>query len=145
MSGLSSSKLKIARALASTLFDRGSEPVPEPRLDWMVHELGDYALKAGRRTSRGLALIFTLLQLLPLFVIGKFSRFTSLNPADQLRYLHRIDASPALTPLLATAKIVLSLVYFEHPDVLPEAGIHPSCLHPAPAPTPLRAAREVAS
>jgi hypothetical protein len=40
---------------------------------------------------------------------------------------------------------VLSLIYFEHPEVLPAAGIHPSCLHPAKALTPLRSSQEVAS
>ncbi|MBS2031611.1 MAG: hypothetical protein JST54_27190 [Deltaproteobacteria bacterium] len=132
MSGLSPATLRVARSVARTLFDPGTgTPVPDARLDWTTTELADYATKAGPRTSNGLRLIFLGLQLLPLFVIGKFARFTSLGFEDQLRYLRKVELSRLLAPLLATAKIVLSIVYFEHPDVLAEAGVHPTCMLPS--------------
>lgn len=133
MSGrLSPGTLRVARSVARTLFDPGSGTrVPEERLEWVSTELGDYATKAGPRTSTGLRFIFLGLQLLPLFVIGKLSRFTSLEFDDQLRYLRKVELSRLLAPLLATAKIVLSIVYFEHPDVFAEAGVNPTCMLPS--------------
>lgn len=132
MTGLSDRTLRIARAVAATLFEPGGgKAIPPERLEWMSAELRDYARCAGPRTSNGVSAIFLALQLLPLFVIGKLSRFTALAPADRTRYLERVEHSRLLAPLLATSKIVLSLIYFEHPDVLREAGVNHACLLPA--------------
>lgn len=131
MIGLRPATLAVGRALAATMFDPGTgTPVPEERLAWLSRELDDYALRAGPRTANGLSLIFLALQLLPLFVIGKLSRFTRLALADRTRYLERIERSRLLSPLIATTKIVLALLYFEHPDALKEAGVNVGCMHP---------------
>jgi hypothetical protein len=132
MTGLSDRTLRIAREVAATLFQPAlGVAIPDERLQWMSSELRDYARCAGPRTSNGVSAIFLALQLLPLFVIGKFSRFTRLAPVDRTRYLEKIERSRILAPLLATTKIVLSLIYFEHPDVLREAGVTSTCLLPA--------------
>ena len=138
MAGLPKVTLKISRAIARTIFHTGDSPVPESRLDWLETEMIDYARKAGPRTANGLNVIFNSLQMMPAVVIGKRKRFTELEPEDQLRYLEKIDASRLLSPLLATAKIVLCLLYFEHPDVLKEAGVDPQCMHPASSMPKLR-------
>lgn len=141
MIGLSHRSLAIGRALAATLFDTGSgTPVPDERLQWLSTELRDYSVRAGARTANGLTIIFLVLQLLPLFVIGKLSRFTRLAPADRTRYLQRVEGSRLLCPLVATTKIVLALLYFEHPDALKEAGVSVACMHPPREPVGLRSA-----
>ena len=138
MAGFSARSLKIARSIAETLFDPGTGTrIPSARLDWMASELADYTRLAGARTSNGLGLIMLGLQLLPLLVLGKPSRFTSLGFDDRHRFLVKVEKSRLLAPLLSALKIILSLVYFEHPDVLREAGVNPGCMRPGEAELPV--------
>lgn len=139
MLGLSLRTQAIVRAIAATLFEPGGgHTVPEPRLEWTARELAHYCSLAGTRTSRGIALILFGVQILPLFIIGKLRRFTSLKPADRRRYLEAMEHSRLFAPLFATTKIMLSLIYFEHPDALREAGITPECAHAPLDPAGLR-------
>jgi len=132
MLGLSLHTQAIVRAVTGTLFAPGDEtPIPEQRLEWTARELANYCSLAGTRTSRGISLILLGVQILPLLILGKLRRFTSLRSADRKRYMEKMERSRIFSPLFATTKIMLSLIYFEHPEVLLEAGITAECAHPS--------------
>jgi hypothetical protein len=128
MAGLSHRKLKIARAVAASLFDPGTgAAMPVERMDWLERELKEFTSYAGPKTTFGLGLALVLIQWLPLFMIGKLGRFTRLAAPDQLRVLEAFERSRLLSPLLAVTRILLSLLYFERADVMKEAGLVVAC------------------
>ncbi|MEO7093453.1 MAG: hypothetical protein ABI175_09395, partial [Polyangiales bacterium] len=65
-----------------------------------------------------------LLELLPLFVVGRLSRCSSLPLATRVLYLQRLEAGPItqLALLVVLWKSVLTIIYFEHPEAAPHLG-----------------------
>jgi hypothetical protein len=114
------------KALARGLYDRG-EGIPDARLDWAVNDLASFLLHAGPRTSFLLALATLVVEWLPLFYIGRFSRMSRLRKDLLDRYLAKFDQS-RLAILLVLPKALLSFVYYEHPDAIRETGYDGQCL-----------------
>jgi len=120
MKALSPGQLRIARALAATLFDDGSG-VPAERLDYAMTELARYVARVGRLTRLALAFALWVMQLAPLLCLGIFRRFTEASAEIRHRCLRRLEVS-WLGLSVVLLKTLLSLVYFEHPDALASTG-----------------------
>ncbi|MBI4614398.1 MAG: hypothetical protein HY720_12365 [Planctomycetes bacterium] len=82
-------------------------------------EFGRYAVDMPWVNRLVLCIAADLLQLLPLFYIGKPRRFTSLSTQDQDRYLARVSESRffPMHVLFTVFKTGLSLLYYERPEV----------------------------
>lgn len=108
------------REIARTLVDAG-DGVPEGRLDFLVEDLRDFVshFNVITRWVTRFAVIFV--QLCPLLIIGRLSRFTKLDPEERLRCLETLENGPFGLSLVAL-KTFICLIYFEHPDALKETG-----------------------
>lgn len=106
---------------ADPKFPRGARDVPMGRF------VDDLLTHAPAHFSLGLRACIWILSLSPLFVIGRFGTFASLDAASRLDLLHRFSRSPNYViremPLLF--KTVACLGFCGLPDVQSELGITP--------------------
>jgi hypothetical protein len=107
------------------------------RFEWVVDEADDYIGHASKQLATGLMLALWALEWLPIVIVGRFARASSLSPADRVAYFARLEAHPiALFSLLVVAwKTILTILWFEHPDnapVLGDDGIHARYLNVRP-------------
>lgn len=122
-----------ARAFAEALFSTEQGPPPAARLDWLMEDLADFVEQAGLRTAFILKSGLRIANWVAPPLIGKAPPLVKLSVEDRCKALDRLERSPAGLPLLA-AKAILCICYYEHPDVLREAGVmrpdeeRPSCL-----------------
>lgn len=126
--------LSEARTFAEALFSTEDGPPPSARLDWLMTDLADFVEQAGPRTAFILKSGLRVANWIAPPMIGKAPPLTKLSVADRCRALDRLEHSAMGLPLLA-AKAILCICYYEHPDVLREAGViqdpkadKPSCL-----------------
>lgn len=110
---------RTARALAGALFDTGTG-IPPARLDWLMHDAGEFLGHAGPKTRWGFIGLLLALEWLPFF-FGIFGRFSRLGIEKRERFLERLESS-SVAVILAAPKAALGLVYYEHPDVVAELG-----------------------
>lgn len=110
--------LRVARAIAETIFDDGQPPSRE-RLDAFVADVADFSRGAGFKTRVALSAGLLLLQLAPIWVVGKLSRFTKLSRPDRLLYMARAEHTKM--PLVVQGmKAVFCIIWFElNADLLP--------------------------
>ena len=132
-SGISKRQLRVLRAVAECLFSDGTVAVPEGRLDWLMADLDDYLRATAGTTRLVLRLSTWLLQFSPWLALRRPRRLTSLPVERRLLCLQRLATSRvALVALLfGVAKIVLAMLYFEHPEALAETGYDGDCLRGA--------------
>jgi hypothetical protein len=116
------------RAFAESFFADDEGPPPSDRLDWALDDLGQMLAHAGTRARLLFRVsVLTMAFLVPLILLGRPARFSSLSAPDRLEALHRAERSPAgLAVFLVRA--MTSLVYYEHPDASASIGWDKSCL-----------------
>jgi len=110
----------IVRAVAEALFTDPERPesMSSERLDWVVAEADDFAGHASKQLGTGLLLALLLLEWLPLLVVGRFSRASSLSVGDRIGYIAKLEghAIPIFALLVVAWKTMLTFVWFEHPE-----------------------------
>lgn len=109
------------RALAEALFCGPEGLPPAERLDWLC---GD-AMDVFQRADAGIRFVLRLAMLgvsvlAPLYV-GRLTLMRRLPLELRIRALARLERSWLSGPLLIL-KALLSLIYYEHPDVEREVG-----------------------
>jgi len=107
--------------IAEALFTTTAGPPPEPRLNWLCLEMGDFLSRAGGKAR----LLFKVALFLgtwmaPLWVL-QLPPLSLLSPERRIEALDRIEASAVGAPLFAL-KAIVSLVYYEHPEAAAELG-----------------------
>lgn len=112
--------LRVVRVFAEACFDDGTPGLPA-RLDWLMGDYADFTQSIGTKSRIGFAAAAFAVQWLPLFFVGRPLPMTWLAPETRRRYLEKLEAS-ALTFLITALKLPLSMVYFEHPDVMARTG-----------------------
>lgn len=124
------------RAFAESFFADDEGPPPSDRIDWALDDLGQMLAHAGTRARLLFRVsVLTMAFLVPLLLLGRPSRFSSLGSPDRLEALHRAERSPAgLAVFLVRA--LTSLVYYEHPDAAASIGWVKTCLHDQRASAP---------
>lgn len=135
--GLSRRSLRVLRAVAEVLFDDGSGPPAGERLDWLIADVDDFVRATAGTTRLGLRVATWLIQMSPLLLRRSWRRFVKLPGDRRLAVLERLESSrfAPLALLFGVVKIILAMLYFEHPGALAETGYDGHCLtgpHPAP-------------
>jgi hypothetical protein len=109
-----------AHAVCETIYPGGALPYGVADMD-LDGFLDDVIGNIPFESALGLRLAFMLIAFAPLFVIGRFALFTSLNAEDRERVLKSIAHSNAyaVRGAVVAIKAVLSLFYCGDPRVRP--------------------------
>lgn len=100
------------------MFD-GGDPVAAPHLDAFVADFGDFVRYIGPKTRLALRASIFILQWAPLFVLGRFARFTSLSREDRSRFLHKAERD-RLALVVQGLKTIFAILWFDlHTNDLP--------------------------
>lgn len=113
--------LRQLQAFAEALFSTEAGPPPAARITWLMGEMEDYLHRAGPAAR---FVFFAALLAVAVFsplLIWRFPTLASLDVAERIDALTRMEESFAAAPVLAV-KAFLSVVYYEHPDVQREVG-----------------------
>jgi len=117
-----STGLGSARAFAEALFADEDGPPPAERMDWLMRDLEDFVDQAGVRVRAILTGgLFAATWVAPA-LSGHAPPLSRLSISERCRALDKLERSPLGLPLLAV-KAVVCILYYEHPDVLREAGV----------------------
>ena len=94
------------------------------RFEWVSKDADAYVSNASGQMRFGFWMMLFVLEMLPLFVVGRWSRCSSLPLDVRVRYLDKLDRGPAVfLALFVTAwKTLLTILYFEHPEAAPKLG-----------------------
>jgi hypothetical protein len=114
--------LEAARSFAEALFSTERGAPPRERLDRLMVDLEDFVEQAGPRSELVLRLGLALAMWGAPPLVGRRPPMTRLPVVERARALTLLEHSPVGLPLLA-AKAILSILYYEDPEVLREAGI----------------------
>jgi hypothetical protein len=124
--------------------DGSREPAPlrAEKTTWIVDEVEQWSSSGSPSIRLGLRGLFWVVDLLPLFVLGLFSRASRLPLSERIAYYEAVEASPI--GLLATALVglkipVVALLYEEGPELAETGFDRPSLMSlrviaPPPAP-----------
>ena len=126
---LSVGQKRIVRALADRLYHSDNPdrvPCGEIEID---RQYSQFLADMQPMLLFGIKALLIAFQWLPLFFIGKLSRFTMLSPGDQDRYIgkwenHRIYP---LKMAFTSIRLTLSLVFFDDDRMLDEVGWDVHC------------------
>jgi hypothetical protein len=127
--GLSPRAQHVVRAYAEAMFadedERGEITPARPEVcqravSWLDHSVG----RASSDLRRGFAVLTLLLEFLPLFVIGAFSRMSRLPIARRVMYLEALEKSELglFSMLLVAFKVPTSIAVFEEGEELRSTG-----------------------
>lgn len=127
--GLSARSRRVVFAYAEAMYadedERGvivpaSPAICERATAWLDHSVG----RASGDLRRGFAVLTLLLEILPLFVIGAFSRMSRLPIAKRVGYLEALEQSQIglLAMLLVAFKVPTSVAVFEEGEELASTG-----------------------
>lgn len=121
----STKELNIVRAFAQALFYDGADQPSAPRLDWLEEELQDmFGSYTGIMRAVARAMPW-LIELSPLIARQRATTFSQLDLYSRVAILEHIEQSddPLLGGVLALLKMLCTLIYLEHPEVMQELGI----------------------
>ncbi|MFW6023237.1 MAG: hypothetical protein ACOC9O_00700 [Myxococcota bacterium] len=125
--GLTPRMRKATRAVAAALFRTEQGPPPADRLDWLVDDMDHFLALAGPRARLIYRLcLFAISALAPLFV-GRPPPYRAMSEAKRAVALERLEKSP-LGITVFGCKMLLCIVYYEHPDAARDIGFDGRCL-----------------
>lgn len=115
------------RGIGEALFTDPHDPAESnaaARFDWLVDDADAMVSSGSRQLRWGIRIAIVLVELLPLFVIGKPRLASSLSLEQRERYLIELEASriTQLALLAVLFKTFLTVLYFEHPEAAPHLG-----------------------
>ena len=119
--GFSRRALRISREVASGMFDAGGAfPVAAAKLDAFVNDLAEFTRYTGPKTNLALRASLAVVQISPVWVIGKPMPYTALSRADRSRYLDKAERT-SLPLVIQGLKTVFSILWYDlNPDELPQ-------------------------
>jgi hypothetical protein len=96
----------------------------QARYEWVANDADGYVSNASGQMRFGFWFMLFVLEVLPLVVVGRFARCSSLPVPMRVRYLDRLDRSRVVVlALFVTAwKTLLTILYFEHPETASMLG-----------------------
>jgi len=100
--------------------DRGAAQ----RFAWLVDDVDDFVSQASPSLRYGTRIAAVLVELAPVFFVGRFARCSSLPLEERERYLAKIEASavPRVAVMVVMFKTLMTVLYFEHPEAAPHLG-----------------------
>ena len=114
-------------AVCEALFMTDAGPPPRARLDWLADESEDFLQEAGRRATRSIKLLITLVACLAPWLAMRPTALRYMPLELRVRVLDRMEKGLA-GALIVALKASLCIVYYEHPDVEAEIGFDGGCL-----------------
>lgn len=113
----------VVRAMAEALFTTEGE-LPASRLDAFVQEVDDLISPASKTLRFGLLLLLDVLDVIPLFVVGRFSSFVDMSIEDRLAMLLKLERSkfPPFLLIFVAYKTLMSILFFEDEEELRALG-----------------------
>ncbi|MFW6050886.1 MAG: hypothetical protein ACODAU_06910 [Myxococcota bacterium] len=125
--GLTSRMRKATHAVAESLFRTDAGPPPADRLAWLVDDLDHFLAHAGPRSRLIYRLcLFAVSVLAPLFVF-RLPPYRALAETKRPLALERLERSPFGLAVFG-CKMLLCILYYEHPDAAREVGFDGRCL-----------------
>lgn len=114
-------------ALAEAMFTHPDDPPDagaRARFEWLAGDADAYVSNASALMRIGFWCMLLVLELLPLFVVGRLSRCSSLRLEVRVRYLEKLDRGRVvfLALFVTVWKTLLTILYFEHPEAAPMLG-----------------------
>jgi hypothetical protein len=96
----------------------------DARMEWLVADADDMVSHGSAQLQTGLRIAITVLELLPIFVIGRLSLASNLSLEERVRFLRKVETGPLtfLALLVVAWKTLLTVLYFEHPEAAPLLG-----------------------
>ena len=118
---------RVIFALAEALFtdpDAPSDRGAAARFSWAVSDVDAMISNASAGHRILVRVTLVLLELLPLVIVGRFARCSSLPIDARVAYLSRLDRHRITQLALPVVlwKTLLTMVYFEHPEAAPILG-----------------------
>jgi len=118
---------RVLFALAEAFFTDPDDPADRgaaQRFAWLVDDVDDFISQASPSLRWGTRIAALLVELAPLFFIGRFARCSSLPLEERERYLSKVEASavPRVAVLVVMFKTLMTVLYFEHPEAAPHLG-----------------------
>lgn len=118
---------RVLRAMAEAFFTDPDEPADRgarARFGWLVDDVDDFISQASPTLRWGTRVAVWLVDWLPLFFIGRFSRCENLPLDERERYLATVEESPLprVAVLVVMFKTLMTILYFEHPEAAPVLG-----------------------
>ncbi len=117
----------VLRALAEAFFTDPDDPADrgaDHRFAWLVDDVDDFISQASPALRWGTRIALLLVDLAPLFFVGRFARCSSLGLEEREHYLATVEAStvPRVAVLVVMFKTLMTILYFEHPEAAPHLG-----------------------
>ena len=111
------------RAIAEALVT-AETPIPEARMRAFVDDFDDYISRSSKTLRFGFVMLLTVVRVLPLFLIGRWSLFEGLDADDRVHMLEKMESHRiTLIALIFVAfKTPMMIVWFEDPALLAEIG-----------------------
>jgi hypothetical protein len=118
---------RVLRSLAEAFFTDPDDPADrgaDQRFAWLVDDVDDFISQASPALRLGTRAALVLVELLPVFFIGRFARCSSLGLEEREHYLATVEASavPRVGLLVVMFKTLMTILYFEHPEAAPHLG-----------------------
>ena len=115
------------RGAAEAFFTDPEEPADrgaDARMAWLVEDADDMVSHGSTQLQTGLRIAIVVLELLPIFVVGRLALASSLTLDERVHFLRKIETGPItfLALLVVAWKTLLTVLYFEHPEAAPRMG-----------------------
>jgi len=113
--------------LAEALFTDPDEPADrgaKARFEWLAGDADAMISNASGPMRLAMWMMLFVLEVLPLFVVARFARCSSLPLDHRVRYLERLERGRVvfLALFVTVWKTLLTILYFEHPEAAPKLG-----------------------
>lgn len=108
-------------AIAEVLFADADGPPPRDRIEWLCDRTDGFTRTVGGKAEVIFHLAVGATNWLAPLTIAKLPPLSRLDFDDRVRAVHRYEASPLGLSVFAV-KALLSIRWFEHPDVAAEAN-----------------------
>jgi hypothetical protein len=110
----------LVRSLAEALFHDEARPPGEAaeRYEWVTEQADDFAGHASAQLAMSLRLAAIAVEWLPLIVVGRFTRASSMSAEARSAYVSALERHPIswFALLVVAWKTLLTIVWFEHPE-----------------------------
>lgn len=137
--GLTPRMKKASYVVAEALFRTEEGPPPPERLDWLVGEVDHFLAQAGPRARLIYRLCLLAISVLAPMMVWRLPPYRALPAVKRSEALERLERSP-LGLAVFGCKMLLCILYYEHPDAARAIGFDGRCMGDDAAPAP-KAAR----
>lgn len=119
--GLTPGMRRASAALVEVLFRTEDGPPPPDRVAWVIAELDDFLAASGARARATYRLCLLGISLLAPLLVLRFGPLRRLPLEPRSRALEKLERSK-LALLVFGAKAILSILYYDHPEVASRLG-----------------------